>query len=147
MKTTPDVAKTIPEKAKRIGEDDHGVDSQESGCQDDQEVADHDSTGSHSTDQTGHLGATSGSGGLVDQECLTGQHGVVQLDNSDQSDDQQVGTSGVVQYTVPPTDQPETRCRSTTPSPRSTCKSMKISTLLEYWDKKEEVNFDLRPSI
>ena len=96
-------------------------------------MADHDSTGSHSTDQTGHLGATSGSGGLVDPECLTGQHGVVQLDNSDQSDDQQVGTSGVVQYTVPPTDQPETASRSTTPSPMNAQKGKRISALLGYY--------------
>ena len=126
LKTTPTEAKTTPEEAKTILVED----SQEPGCQEYQEAA----TGSQSTNQTGHPGAASGSRRLVDQECLTGQHGV--------------GTSGAVQYTAPPTDQPETPCRSTaTPSHRSTHESKRIATLLEYWGKKEEAVLDHRPSL
>ena len=126
LKTTPTEAKTIPEEAKTTLVED----SQEPGSQEYQEVA----TGSQSTNQTGHPGAASGSRRLEDQECLTGQHGV--------------GTSGTVQYTAPPTDQPETPCRSTaTPSHRSTHESKRIATLLEYWGKKEEAVLDHRPSI
>ena len=78
LKTTPTEAKTIPEEAKTTLVED----SQEPGSQEYQEVA----TGSQSTNQTGHPGAASGSRRLVDQECLTGQHGV--------------GTSGAVHCTT-----------------------------------------------